>query len=87
MHIALSIVVAGLIAVVLYRVLFEDFDDFLRGVVKVLSTPFRLRLWHIAEPKSEDYVDEIWSAFRFFFLLIVSVGGGLLTYFALGRYF
>ena len=82
MIISASIAVWVILAWLMYRLLFDDFGDFIHAVDLVISQ----RGWPL--PRQEDIEDEGWSiGFRFYLFMTVSVGGAFVAFHLLEKHF
>ena len=82
MIIAASIAVGIGLALLMYRLLFDDFGEFIHAVDLVISQ----RGWPL--PRQEDIEDDGWTiGFRFYLFMIVSVGGAFVAFHLLEKHF
>ena len=82
MIIAASIAVGIGLALLMYRLLFDDFGELIHASGLVISQ----RGWPL--PPQEDIEDDGWTiGFRFYLFLAVSVGGAFAAFFFLEKHF
>jgi hypothetical protein len=79
MTIAVSIAVGVALGCLMYWLLFHDVGDFIDGAFGVLFRPKPVR--------EEDFEDGCPAGLRFFFFLVVSVGGAYLVFHLLEKHF